>query len=245
MRRSTGEDQQSEGRPVVRGQVAQSSGDRQAKAGARPGAGQLLDEQRVAAGLSGDPAGPLRTDIRVRPPSEGDRGLRRQRLQVQVAPADPEQGLEDGLACVRVGPDRRDQRDPPDQALDDRDGAGIRPLEVVHEQDVRADGALDLLGSPVRVPVQVQVRRPGEGQVWHPGQRREAAALEAPALHPIRGGSDEARLADAGLARDDQRPVGRQRLADGGDLRVSPDQVRSGFDPARHRRILPCRDARR
>ena len=183
--RSIGEDER--GASVARsrrGDVAESSGDREAKALALAGAGQLLDEQRIAAGPCRDaaarsadsPGRTRRARAAAVSAASGSRSSRPRRRRVRASTLARASSASDRVAS--------DERHAPDQPLDDGDGARVRPLEVVDEQDVRPDDPFDRRGRPVRVAGQVQVRRPGEGQVRHPGQRREAAAFEAPAFRP-------------------------------------------------------------
>jgi hypothetical protein len=200
-------------------------------------AGQHLgDEKRVAGGRGEHPAG---VDLagRAQPPDR----VRRQAPQRQ--PAHPargrrlaEQRLEGMLAgqlVVAVGQhqDGRQLGDPPGQEAQHVQGGLVGPVHVLHHQDGRVPGPVQLgpQRGQHRVPLAALRQRPGQlgadvaDQVAErpQGPRRAQVVAVADQQAPVRRQQpvqrpDQARLADAGLAGDEHQPaLAGRRLAGG------------------------------
>jgi hypothetical protein len=84
-------------------------------------------------------------------------------------------------------------------------------MHVVDEQDPVSDGGLHGICDRGRVAHYVHTQGAPEREVRHPGQCREATALEDRAPARVRDRPEQGRLADPGLAADDDGTIRAQR----------------------------------
>lgn len=186
---------------------------------------ELLEEQRVAAGPSGDPLDECETEIGSQPPNHRGRVRRFERLDLhQLESRLPELGDE----SFRLRTDSahgRNERHLPDEERDGLSRLGIRPVEVVEEQHRVAHGIEQLPCDVGRVcPSRLAAERATQREVGQPRQRRERAGPNELQSAGCGRSSDQGGLADACLAVDDDGPaVGEERL-EPPQLRLPPDE---------------------
>ena len=211
----------------------------------------LGDEERVAGGhgehlVGVDPAGRAQLSDRVlrqAPQRQPTDPARRRHLAEQLL-----EGMLAGQLVVAVGQhqDGRQFGDPAGQVPQHVQGGLVGPVHVLHHQDGRVPGPVQLgpQRSRHRVPLATLGQRPGQlgadaaDQVTERPQGPRGAEVVAVADQqaPVRRQQppdrpDQARLADAGLAEDEHQPaLAGRRLAGGlgelGELAVAFEKHR-------------------
>jgi hypothetical protein len=146
------------------------------------------------------------------------------------------QPLERAAGPRIAGADAGEQPDPADEQVDDVEGRRAGPVQVVQQQDSRADRGFDVGGHTGRVAVDHRPPQgPFEGEVIEPIDGGQRAALEHGATGLFGGSPQDGGLADSRFADDYNGDIVGDQLTETGELRPASD---------RHAVIFARRDLR-